>query len=459
MGQGADAIRQRDQVDDRDRALAPPSGSADEVEMEGMREGIEHTRAEMSETIDAIQQKLNPETLADQAKEAAREATEHAVDQAKEAVREATIGRAEDMVRTVTDTAQDMMQGAGETATDARHTLVETIKQNPLPVALTGLGLTWLWMHRERRPSSGSPLDRGGGGHAGSQVRPQGGGRSSSGQTWDQGWSGDAGGGRYPAAAGAGQDQRGVSETIERTKDAAGDLADQAQETIGNAADRVHGAARTAGDTASDVGSTLMAMIRQNPVPAALAGISLGWLWMHRPGASPGTAEQRSSYPPAAPPYGQPRRQGEGMVQQAQETAGQVVDQVQSTAGQVTSQAGEMAGQVADTAGQMAGRAQATVGQMVDEAQDRALRTRYRVEEVLQETPLVVGAVALALGAVAGVTVPQTRQEHRLMGEARDSLVEKAQAATQETLDRVQQVAAAAQTTAQQEARTQGLAQ
>jgi hypothetical protein len=69
----------------------------------------------------------------------------------------------------------------------------------------------------------------------------------------------------------------------------------------------------------------------------------------------------------------------------------------------------------------------------------------------------VLGAVALALSAAVGLVVPESPQEHRLMGEARDTLVDKAQNVAQDTMQKVQRVAEEAKDSAQQAAQDQGL--
>ena len=76
---------------------------------------------------------------------------------------------------------------------------------------------------------------------------------------------------------------------------------------------------------------------------------------------------------------------------------------------------------------------------------------------MLQENPLAVGALAIGAGAAVGLAVPQTSQEHEAMGEARDSLVEKAQEKAQEAQQRAQRVAEEAQSAAKEEAENQGL--
>jgi ElaB/YqjD/DUF883 family membrane-anchored ribosome-binding protein len=76
----------------------------------------------MSGTIDAIQERLSPDNLKDQA---------------RDAVREATIGKAQTMVDDVTYTARE--KGA---------TIWDTVRGNPLPTAITAIGIGWLWKNR-----------------------------------------------------------------------------------------------------------------------------------------------------------------------------------------------------------------------------------------------------------------------------------------------------------------------
>ena len=74
---------------------------------------------------------------------------------------------------------------------------------------------------------------------------------------------------------------------------------------------------------------------------------------------------------------------------------------------------------------------------------------------MLRENPLAVGALGVGVGAAVGLAIPETTTEHEVMGEARDTFVEKAQDAQ----ERVQQVAQEARIAAQQEAENQGLTQ
>ena len=76
---------------------------------------------------------------------------------------------------------------------------------------------------------------------------------------------------------------------------------------------------------------------------------------------------------------------------------------------------------------------------------------------MLQENPLAVGALAIGAGAAVGLAIPQTVKEHEVMGEARDTLVVRAQEKAQDAQQRAQRVAEEAQSAAQQEAENQGL--
>lgn len=96
----------------------PPAYNEDDPR--AIRRNIERTRAEMGETIDRIQDRLNPDRLRSEA---------------EEAVREATIGRIETM-------AYD----AKRKAKRAQRNVMETVKENPIPAALIGLGIGWLMM-------------------------------------------------------------------------------------------------------------------------------------------------------------------------------------------------------------------------------------------------------------------------------------------------------------------------
>jgi hypothetical protein len=100
---------------------------------------IETTREEMSETIEAIQDRLAPEHLAEQAADAVRELA----GQATTAVGEMTA-----------DKAQQMARQTRETAPRVRGGLWSTITHNPVPAALIAIGVGWLWKRQSGSATS-----------------------------------------------------------------------------------------------------------------------------------------------------------------------------------------------------------------------------------------------------------------------------------------------------------------
>ena len=118
---------------------------------------------------------------------------------------------------------------------------------------------------------------------------------------------------------------------------------------------------------------------------------------------------------------------------------------------------GETASQVQDRAGQAVDQAQERAGRLGDQALYQARRASGGFQQMLQENPLTVGALAVATGAAVGLAIPETAKEHEVMGEARDTFVEKAQEKAQDAQQRVHRVAEEAQSAARDEAENQGL--
>jgi hypothetical protein len=120
--------------DPRARSDAESASESDPAVIEAQ---IEATREEMSETIEAIEERLAPERLVDQATDAVRELA----GQATTAIGEATA-----------DKAHQIARQTRETAPRVRGDLVSVITQNPVPAALIAIGVGLLW----KRQAGGS---------------------------------------------------------------------------------------------------------------------------------------------------------------------------------------------------------------------------------------------------------------------------------------------------------------
>src|SRR5262249_30721145 len=127
-----------------------------------------------------------------------------------------------------------------------------------------------------------------------------------------------------------------------------------------------------------------------------------------------------------------------------QDRVGSTASDVQDRAGEMVSKAGDrlsntasrMADRVSDTTSQVQDRAGEFTDQMrgnlddwTDMAQERFYDARSQYDRMMDETPLAVGAVALAVGVAVGLALPGTPHEDRMLGPARDRLMDQAQEA------------------------------
>lgn len=197
-----------------------------------------------------------------------------------------------------------------------------------------------------------------------------------------------------------------------------------------------------AGTAVSETGSSIIDTIRQNPLPAALIGLGVGMLVMNRNRGVVGSYQATSTgetgrYRRApADDYDHDVSAASRYVRrsEARGVAGNV-------AGRVKDAAGETINDVREAASSAVTRTREQVSRLGDQVQHGARRAGGQFQMQLRENPLAVGAVALALGAAVGLAVPSTRVENEYMGEARDTLVDKAQETARGAMEKVQQVA------------------
>lgn len=241
--------------------------------------------------------------------------------------------------------------------------------------------------------------------------------------------------------------QRLKTEAKERVKEA----------TIGVAEDIVN----TAKDRARGTGSSMLETIKDNPIPAALAAVGIGWLLLGRSsGSSGGDRYSRSyeydsygrTYPYGYRPYGYVEREDNGGIRhRAGEVAGRAGGEVAGRASEAADRVGEAAGRVRHDAEHVVRQAQDRVEDLGHEAQYQASRAQSQFQRMMRENPLAVGAVAVGLGAAIGLAIPETPQEDELLGEARDRLMDEAQSAASGMKEKIpDMVAEGAKAAAQQ---------
>ena len=379
---------------------------------------IERTQGAMSETLDAIQEKLNPGALMEQARgpvedttdhivaevqravresvdhligeargpieevgeqliarvtSAAEEATDHILAQARvtateaasdivartgEAVHAATIGKVEHMAHTVSETTRDMADSANDTTKGLGAAVKGTIERNPLPAALAAIGLSWLYL-----------------------KRPTGASRRSAPSSYPS----------YPSYQAGPTGQRPLGDTIGNAAGTVGSAVGSATDTVGN----------TVGSAAGAVCDTV------------------------------GSA------------------------------AGAVGEALGTTASTVGNTIGSAAGAVGNTVGGAAAGTQDAARGLVGEIQHQASQVGTGFQKLAQENPLAVGVAGVAVGSLIGLLVPETAGERQFMGGARDTLMDKATETAQDTMQKVGSVAqkaeGAAESAVKEGAQAQGL--
>jgi ElaB/YqjD/DUF883 family membrane-anchored ribosome-binding protein len=190
----------------------------------------------------------------------------------------------------------------------------------------------------------------------------------------------------------------------------------------------------------------------EHPLPATLIGAGLAWLIMSNGnnGSSRGMAyPERSRAAASAESWfsetgrsasstaeGLRERAGsamQGMKDTAQSAMDSMGDRFDRTTDAVKERAQSLGDSISDTYGTVADKVSSTVDSVTDAvarntpSQDELMQAGQRIWDFCKDEPLVVAGLGIALGAAIGAAIPQTEAENRLMGEAADSLKDKAQ--------------------------------
>jgi hypothetical protein len=299
MGEATDKIMTPNWNDDQPASTQQESsyvsyeGSVadDDANAEQLRAEIEDTRAEMSQTINEIQERLSPDNLMQQAKETVREATIGKVEKVMDRVGE-TISEA-------TEPALEMMGRAGTTIRETGMSVAGGMRRNPIPVALIGLGLGMLMVRRFRGTGNGGYYD---------YDMPR---RTATTHQRFEGSAARDGSNRY----GSGASEYGSTEgTVDRVKDTASDLAHRSTEALSNLGTK-------AKDSASAMSTRFGRVLRDNPLALGAVAVAAGTAV----GLALPTTRLENEY------VGET---GEMLVDKAQEVARGAIDKVQNVATQ-----------------------------------------------------------------------------------------------------------------------------
>jgi hypothetical protein len=231
-------------------------------------------------------------------------------------------------------------------------------------------------------------------------------------------------------------------------------------------------------DTMGDAGTYVVRTARSNPLPLALIGLGIGMLIFQS--RSRNYSERRyEEYGDGGGGQrnlrGGDRTQGStSMFRQVADTGGRALSTAKDTVTGAAGTAYEGVTGAASTAYKGVSTAATTAYQGVSHAASSAYqgathlasttgeqistvaRKGYnQYERTMEENPLAVGAIALALGAVVGLALPATQYENQWVGEYKENLVQAVEESAREALGKVQEVAGEVTKTVREQAQGQ----
>jgi hypothetical protein len=172
----------------------------------------------------------------------------------------------------------------------------------------------------------------------------------------------------------------------------------------------------------------------REPVPLALIGVGVAWLMFS---SYRGNGRYSRSVTEYAPDHQEPTvwDKASGTWDRASEAWDKATGKASEAAAKISDSAAAARSQVAsfaDTTRELAHTTREEARHYSQTAQLQARRVRERTREIVEEQPLVLGVLGLAIGAALGAFAPSTRREDELMGEKRDELLNAAKQAFSE---------------------------
>jgi len=264
--------------------------------------------------------------------------------------------------------------------------------------------------------------------------------------------------------------RQSITETRERMSNTLDEIGDRLnpqhvkhrirEATIGRAQDMAQHASERAGEARRGIADT----IRDNPIPATLVGLGLGWMMWN------GRNEERTT----SPGYEWPGSRSASRIPEHNIGGYGAADYTRyeertsrdyAERGPHDEESGGGVGAaMSDTAERVRDNVRETAGEVTDRARDVAQnvsqRTRIRAqraEDRFYDNPLFFGAIAVAVGLAAGLAAPRTHAEVELMGDVRDRLGDSVRETTEDIKEKTATVAQQAASEVRSAAHEQGL--
>jgi ElaB/YqjD/DUF883 family membrane-anchored ribosome-binding protein len=228
-----------------------------------------------------------------------------------------------------------------------------------------------------------------------------------------------------------------VSSALESAKDTIYDA------TIGKAATFI----RNTGDGISQ--SKAVKIMQKNPFPLVLIGLGAGLLVYQNLGRGSSSRMKKFRYRESERGNGEDFSDSATNFERSSEQGGKTsaLESVNRAAGSAYESVNRAAGSayesVSDSVSGAVSTAYSTAGNLAHKAYDSAgeMKTRAydKYDQYVEENPLALGALAVAVGAAVGMAIPSTDYEGRFMGEAKENMLQKAQDVASDYLDQAKE--------------------
>jgi Protein of unknown function (DUF3618) len=263
---------------------------------------------------------------------------------------------------------------------------------------------------------------------------------------------------------------------VDRERERVSATIDELQERA-SAASLVDQLVKAVGENGGEVARNLGRSLRDNPLAALLTGVGLAWLMAGsgRPrdegrdweGADReylpyardrlpdqlgftaptygGRSSPNSEYPETdtASTEDSLRERVAGMAGRVGEGVSEAVEGVRERASDISQSAGARLHQAGDTILGARGAVRQHAGAARRSAAGTGRYMRHGLDTLIEDQPLVAGAIAMALGAAVGGSLPRSRVEDRMFGERSDRAMETVRTLAKDQGAKVQATASA----------------
>ena len=233
-----------------------------------------------------------------------------------------------------------------------------------------------------------------------------------------------------------------MEQEINYTRERIGRTVEELEQRLspGQLVDQALGFAR---DHGGEFASNLAGSVRRNPLPMLVTGIGLMWLLKSQ--SSKGTPDSShriyTPYGDGDSSYGGGSSEGQAGIKDRLAGIGETIKSkvagVRSSASSVGDSVTEsvrsakssLTDRMQDTSGSVQSTTQSIrdkVGGATQTARERARQAKDEFSTLMEEQPLLMGAVGVAIGATLAALAPTTRRERDMLGDASDKVASKA---------------------------------